>query len=150
MLIMGHSNTRAGRKPREEHAHNGALLLTCRAETQRRHEKDHARNDNSVAFVCERTRPTERPPFVGQVSANFCGLRGVACSVGRIPYGAPTFSSKWLLNCCKIHTVRSLVNSSGVLTRLRGPVSEPLLLRKSSSAGNLTRTSGSVARYSDH
>ena len=27
----------------------------------------------SVALVCERTIPTERPPPVGEVSANFCG-----------------------------------------------------------------------------
>jgi hypothetical protein len=30
------------------------------------------------------------------------------------------------------------------------PVPDPLLLRKSGSAGNWTRTSGSVARKSDH
>jgi hypothetical protein len=28
---------------------------------------------NSVALVCERTIPTERPPIVGEVSAKFCG-----------------------------------------------------------------------------
>jgi hypothetical protein len=28
---------------------------------------------NSVAWVRERTIPTERPPLVGEVSANFCG-----------------------------------------------------------------------------
>jgi len=28
---------------------------------------------NSVALVRERTVPTERPPPVGEVSANFCG-----------------------------------------------------------------------------
>jgi hypothetical protein len=28
---------------------------------------------NSVAFVRERTIPTERPPLVGEVSANFYG-----------------------------------------------------------------------------
>jgi hypothetical protein len=28
---------------------------------------------NSVACVRERTIPTERPPLVGEVSANFCG-----------------------------------------------------------------------------
>jgi hypothetical protein len=27
---------------------------------------------NYVALVCERTIPTERPPHVGEVSANFC------------------------------------------------------------------------------
>jgi hypothetical protein len=31
-----------------------------------------------VALVCGRTIPIERPPFVGEVSANFCGKRGVA------------------------------------------------------------------------
>jgi hypothetical protein len=30
-------------------------------------------NNNSVALVRERTIPTERPPFVGEVGANFCG-----------------------------------------------------------------------------
>jgi hypothetical protein len=30
-------------------------------------------NNNSVALVRERTIPTERPPLVGEVSANFCG-----------------------------------------------------------------------------
>jgi hypothetical protein len=28
---------------------------------------------NSVALVRERTIPTERPPLVGEVSANLCG-----------------------------------------------------------------------------
>jgi len=28
---------------------------------------------NSVALVRERTIPTERPPLVGEVGANFCG-----------------------------------------------------------------------------
>jgi hypothetical protein len=42
---------------------------------------------NSVALICERTIPTERPPLVGKVSVNFCGWRGVAWSVQRIPYG---------------------------------------------------------------
>jgi hypothetical protein len=41
-------------------------------------------------------------------------------------------------------------SSSVVLTRLSGPVPNPLLLRKSGSAGNRTRTSGSVAKNPDH
>ena len=40
---------------------------------------------NSVALVRERTIPTERPPPVGEVSANFCGWRGVAWSAQRVP-----------------------------------------------------------------
>jgi hypothetical protein len=31
------------------------------------------RQINSMALVRERTIPTERPPLVGEVSANFCG-----------------------------------------------------------------------------
>jgi hypothetical protein len=31
---------------------------------------------NSVALVRERTVPTERPPLVGEVSGNFCGIEG--------------------------------------------------------------------------
>jgi hypothetical protein len=34
--------------------------------------------NNSVALVRERTIPTERPPLVGEVSANFCGYKVVA------------------------------------------------------------------------
>jgi hypothetical protein len=30
-------------------------------------------NDNSVALVLGRTIPAERPPFIGEVSVNFCG-----------------------------------------------------------------------------
>jgi hypothetical protein len=32
-------------------------------------------NNISVAVVRDRNIPTERPPFVGEVIANFCGLR---------------------------------------------------------------------------
>jgi hypothetical protein len=42
---------------------------------------------NSSDLVLEQTIPTEQPPLVGEVSANFCGYRGVAWSVQRIPYG---------------------------------------------------------------
>jgi hypothetical protein len=41
-------------------------------------------------------------------------------------------------------------STSIVLRRLSRPRSKPLIPRKSGSAGNLTRTSGSVARNSDH
>jgi hypothetical protein len=34
-------------------------------------------NSKSVALVCERTTPTERPPLVGEVTANFCGQSDV-------------------------------------------------------------------------
>jgi hypothetical protein len=40
---------------------------------------------NSVALVRERTIPTERPPLVGEVSANFLRIDGVPWSARRIP-----------------------------------------------------------------
>jgi hypothetical protein len=40
---------------------------------------------NSVALVSERTIPTERPPLVDEVSANFLLIEGVAWSAQRIP-----------------------------------------------------------------
>jgi hypothetical protein len=36
-----------------------------------------------MALVCERTIPAEQPLLVGEVSANFCGQRGVVWSCGR-------------------------------------------------------------------
>jgi hypothetical protein len=40
---------------------------------------------NFVALVREQTIPTERPPLVGEVSANFLRIEGVAWSAQRIP-----------------------------------------------------------------
>jgi hypothetical protein len=40
---------------------------------------------NSVALVRKRTIPTERPLLVGEISANFWGVEGVAWSEQRIP-----------------------------------------------------------------
>jgi hypothetical protein len=81
---------------------------------------------SSVAWVRKRTIPTERPPLV-EVSANFCGHR--------------------------VHVVRVTDSYGRILDFLdwRGwvePVPDPLLLTKSGSAGNRTRTSTSVARNS--
>jgi hypothetical protein len=39
---------------------------------------------NYVALVRKRTIPTERPPLVGEVSANFLRIQGVAWSAQRI------------------------------------------------------------------
>jgi hypothetical protein len=47
-----------------------------------------ANKTNFVALVRKRTipdRPTERPPVVGEVSANFFRIEGVAWSTQRIP-----------------------------------------------------------------
>ena len=43
-------------------------VISC---TDFRHKRSIKKN--SVALVRERTIPTERPPPVGEVSANFCG-----------------------------------------------------------------------------
>jgi hypothetical protein len=40
---------------------------------------------NSMTLVCERTKPIERTPLDGEVSAKFCGYRGVAWLAQRIP-----------------------------------------------------------------
>jgi hypothetical protein len=40
---------------------------------------------NSMALVRKRTIPTERPPLVGEASANFLRVEGVAWSAQRIP-----------------------------------------------------------------
>jgi hypothetical protein len=40
---------------------------------------------NSVVLVRKRTIPTERPPHVDEVSANFLQIEGVAWSAQRIP-----------------------------------------------------------------
>jgi hypothetical protein len=44
--------------------------LTTRPQTRPRKGYQ---STNSVALVRERNIPTERPPVVGEVSANFCG-----------------------------------------------------------------------------
>ena len=48
-------------------------------------KKSYVLHINSVALVRTRTIPTERPPPVGEVSANFCGKRGVTWSAQRVP-----------------------------------------------------------------
>jgi hypothetical protein len=71
-----------------------------------------------VALVCERNIPAQPPPLVGEVSTNFCEWR-VLRSQPTDPY-------------CRI--LGFLDRSCRV-----DPVPDPLLLRKSGSAVNLTR-----------
>jgi hypothetical protein len=40
---------------------------------------------NSMVWVRERTIPTERPPIVGEVIANFLRIEGATWSAWRIP-----------------------------------------------------------------
>jgi hypothetical protein len=90
-----------------------------------------------VDLIRERTIPTERPPPVGEVSANFCGYRGVTWSAQRIPTA---------VNLCflDLEPLLLLIQVAPPLTSRgsRGwvdPVPDPLLLRKSISAWNRTR-----------
>jgi hypothetical protein len=102
-----------------------------------------AKKKTSMVWVRERTIPTERPPLVGNVIANFLRIEGATWSAWRIPTavfsvfytGAATFLSS---------------SSSVVLTRLSGPRSRPTTFFLSGSDGNRTRASGSVAKNSDH
>jgi hypothetical protein len=69
--------------------------------------QNHIGELNSVALVRERTIPTERPSPVGEVSANFLGIEGVAWSAQRIPMvvnlgfldRSRYFSFNYLLSC---------------------------------------------------
>jgi hypothetical protein len=96
-----------------------------------------------VALACKWTILTERLPFVGEVSVNICD-RGCHMVSAVDPYG------------CNLDFLdRSHYFFFQVAPQLysRGwvvPVSDPLLLRKSGSTGNRTRTSGSVANNSGH
>jgi hypothetical protein len=97
-----------------------------------------AHKKNCVACVRERTIPTERSPFVGEVSADFAD-RG--CHVVSVtdPYGRILgFLDR--NRFCFFQVAPKLYSRGWV-----DPVPDSLLLWKSGSAGNRTRTSGSVA-----
>ena len=101
---------------------------------------------NSVALVRERTIPTERPPPVGEVSANFCGQRGVMWSAQRVPTA---------VNLCFLDLEPLLFfyssSSSVDLTRLSRPRYRPTTTHKNLVAPGIEpETSVSVARNSDH
>jgi hypothetical protein len=99
--------------------------------------------NNSLALVRERSISTDRPPLVGDVSTNFCGLVCHVVSVTN-PYGRIL----GFLDRSRYYffQVAPQLYSPGWVD----PVTDPLLLRKSGSAGNRTRTSGSVASNSDN
>jgi hypothetical protein len=92
-----------------------------------------------VALVRERTITTERPPLVGEVNAK---LEDKGCCVvsATDPYGRILYfldPSRYFF-----FQVAPQLYSRGRVD----PVPDPLLLRKCGSAGNRTRTSGSVAK----
>jgi hypothetical protein len=85
-----------------------------------------------MTLVRQRTIPTERPPLVGEVSANFCGLR---VSRGQLN-GSPRPYSRF----CRPEPLLFLSSSSSVvLTRLSGHRYKTYFSEKYDSAGNLTR-----------
>jgi hypothetical protein len=91
---------------------------------------------NSVARVRERTIATERQPIVGEVSA-VCHVESVTNPYSRI--FDFLYRSRYFLFQVAPHL------SGGWMD----PIPDPLL-RKSGSVGYRNRTSGSVARNSDH
>jgi hypothetical protein len=99
---------------------------------------------NSVALVHEGTIPSERPPFVGEVSANFCEKWVCRVVSAAEPYSRNLgFLDRSRYFCFQV--ARQLYSRSWV-----DPVPDRILLRKSDSAGNRNPTSGSVSRNSDH
>jgi hypothetical protein len=101
-------------------------------------------NKKNFEWVRERSIPTERPPLVGEVSVQLLRIEGATWLAWRIPYGR-------VLGF--LDRSRYVFFQAAPQLYSRGwvdPVPDTLLLRKSGSAGKRTRTSGSVARNSDH
>jgi hypothetical protein len=100
---------------------------------------------NSVALVRKRTIPTERPPPVGEVSANFLRIEGVAWSEQRIP----TTVNLGFLDPEPLLFQSS--SSSFIIMRLSGSSSRPTTSKENLVAQGIEPgTSESVARYSDN
>jgi hypothetical protein len=97
----------------------------------------------TVTWVRKRIIPTERSPVVREVTTKFadrmCHVVSVTDFYGRI-FGFLDRSSYFFFQVAPRLYSRGWVNS----------VPDPPLLRKCSSAGNRSRTSGSVAKNSDY
>jgi hypothetical protein len=101
------------------------------------------REKNSVPSVRKRTLPTERPPVVGEVSVNFFRYRVPRDQRdGSLRPYSRLYRSEPLV----VFQIAPQLYSRGSVN----PVPDPILLRKCGSAGNRTRTSGSVVRNTDH
>jgi hypothetical protein len=96
---------------------------------------------NSMVWVRERTIPTERPPLVGEVTANFCGWRVPRCQRDRSL--RPYFRFFWQEPLLFYQVTPQLYSRGWV-----DPVPDPLLFFPG-SVGNRTRASGSVAKKSE-
>jgi hypothetical protein len=78
---------------------------------------------NSVAIVRKRTIPTERPPFIGEVGANFCGLK--------VSRGQRNGSSRPYSRFSRPEPLLFLPSSSSiVITRLSGFCSRSTTFQK--------------------
>jgi hypothetical protein len=97
---------------------------------------------NSMAWVWERNVPAERPRLVGEVSAKFANGKCHVVTVTDLYSCILGFVDRRIYLFLQL--APELYSRDWV-----GPVSDPLLLRKSGSAGNRSRTSGSVTRNSD-
>jgi hypothetical protein len=96
----------------------------------------------SMVWVRERTIPTERPPPVGEVIANFCGQR---VQRGQRDGSLTPYSRFSRQEPLLFYQVAPQLYSRGWVD----PVPDKLLFFFSGSAGNRTRASGSVAKTSD-
>jgi hypothetical protein len=97
---------------------------------------------NSVTLVCKRTILTERLPLVDKLSANFCKQR--------VSRGQHYGSSRPYSQISRLEPLLLLASSSSiVLRRLSGPCTGPIISQLV-VPGIKLRTSGSVARTSDH
>jgi hypothetical protein len=85
-----------------------------------------------VALVRKQTIPTEQMPLVGKVSANFLLIESVAWSAQQIP----TAVNIGFLDCGRYFSIQVVpqLSSQGRVD----PFPDPLLLKKSGSAGNQT------------
>jgi hypothetical protein len=107
-----------------------------------KHEFHLCNKTNSLALVRNRTIPSDRrlsAKLVPTFADRGCRVVSATDPHGRI-LGFLDRSGYFFIQVAPQLSLRGWVN----------PVPDPLLLRKSVSAGNRTRTSGSVARNSDH
>jgi hypothetical protein len=99
----------------------------------------------TVALARKRNIPTERPPLVGEVSAQLLHIEGVTWSAQR----TPTAVNLGFLDPEPLLFHSS--SSSVILTRLSGPPFQTHYFPENLvSLGIEPRTSGSVSRNSDH
>jgi hypothetical protein len=100
-------------------------------------------NKNKLRSVSPRTIPTERPPLVCEVSANYCGYR--ASRSQRNGFHGRILGFLYRRRYFFFKVAPQLYSRDWV-----DSVPDSLLIRKSGSAENRTRTSRCVARNSDN